>query len=137
MGKNDNRRQKILIIEDEIPMLETVATRLVYEGFYVLKAKNEERGSDIAFNEHPDLILLDATPQKIDSITIFEKLQKDDWGKKVDVIILSKTDYNVVANDISRISNDYIMKSDCKLKDIIKKIKTKLKKRQLLNSVIA
>ena len=57
MGSGD--RKKILIIDDDLDILETMTSLLEYEGFQILSADSVEKGMELIGAEVPDLILLD------------------------------------------------------------------------------
>ena len=50
---------KILVIDDEAPILESIAYNLRREGYEVLTAEDAAEGMELARRESPDLILLD------------------------------------------------------------------------------
>lgn len=58
------------------------------EEFHALGAKDGEEGLELALKEKPDLILLDVIMPKMDGMTMMKKLRKDNWGKKVPIILL-------------------------------------------------
>lgn len=120
-------KKKVLVVEDEKPLSKAIEKKLSHEDFEVLTAFNGENGLNTALKERPDLILLDVIMPKMDGFEVLEKLREDEWGKDVEVILLTNL------GDSSRVKNsdqnhiDYLIKSDWKLKDIITKINEKLK----------
>jgi len=126
-AKPEQNGKKLLIVEDEEPMLNILSDEFKREGFAVSKAKEGQAGLDFALKEHPDIILLDILMPGMDGLEMLKKLRADEWGKKVPVILL--TNYS----DIEKISEavqigiaGYLVKSDWKLKDVIKKVKEQL-----------
>jgi len=82
------KKQKILLVEDEETLLKLLTMELTKEGFSVAKARNGKEGIDVAFREHPDLILLDIIDAKMDGVVDDGRVaQKDEWGKTVPIII--------------------------------------------------
>jgi DNA-binding response OmpR family regulator len=119
--------KKILLVEDDAALSGALIAKLNSEGFFTLMAKNGEEGLDLAFDNHPDLILLDIIMPKMDGVTMLKKLRLDTWGKDVPVIVmsnLSEADKNIdiVDADIQA----YLVKSDFPLADIVEKIKSVL-----------
>lgn len=51
--------KKILVVDDEKPIRELLRHKLSVQGFEVLTAKNEKEFRDHAFEQKPDLIILD------------------------------------------------------------------------------
>lgn len=123
--------KKILVvevIEDETSLRNALHDKLSEEGFSVLGAKNGKEGLEMALKEHPDLILLDVVMPVMDGLTMLDKLRHDEWGTEVPVILLT----NLPDKEDEAIrspfgSLDYIIKSDWKLEDVVKKIREKLK----------
>lgn len=72
--------KRILIVEDEIPMLKALVDKFSRAGFETLEAKNGIEGLAVALKEHPDLVLLDLVMPKMDGVKMMEKLREDSWG---------------------------------------------------------
>src|SRR5579872_5642074 len=118
--------KKILIVEDEKPMLDAVADTLKQNRFAVVTADNGEDGLNTALKEHPDLLLLDIFMPKMDGLTMLETLRNDPWGHDVSVIIL--TNLNPDADQTIRSILEhkpafYLIKSNVTLENIVSKIK--------------
>jgi len=121
--------KKILIIEDELDMLEVLGDKFSAENFEVLKAKNGDEGLEVSLREHPDIILLDLVMPKMDGMTTMKKLREDEWGKTVPIIILtnlSATDEKLIMGMVEGEPMYYLVKSDWKIKDVVKKVKEAL-----------
>lgn len=124
----DNK--KILIVEDEEAVQRAIAEALINQSFATLAAKDGEEGLNIALTQHPDLILLDILMPKMDGMIMLQKLRKDEWGKKVPVIILTNVNPNSSYVINSVLNNEpayYLVKADVKLEGIVDKIKEVLK----------
>jgi len=86
-----------------------------------------EEGLFSALNARPDLILLDILLPKIDGLTLLKTLRKDEWGKNVPVIILSNlSEPSNVAAAIDADVHEYLVKTDWKIADVIKRIRKKV-----------
>jgi DNA-binding response OmpR family regulator len=68
--------ERILIIEDELPMRTALEDALVAEGYRVLTAADGENGLKRALSEKPDLILLDIMMPKLDGYTVCAELRR-------------------------------------------------------------
>lgn len=123
-----NDSKKILIVEDEISLINVLYDKLAKEGYNVLKAMDGKAGLDTATSEHPDLILLDINLPVMDGITMLKELRKDEFGKTVEVVMLTNfNEYKLLADALTLGAHDYIVKSDWKLEDILKLVRNKLK----------
>lgn len=121
--------QKILIVEDDDSLRRAVVEKLSREGFIALQADSGITGLDCAFREHPDLILLDVVMPKMDGLTMLSRLREDAWGKGARVIMLTNVnDGESVLESLNQSVFDYLVKSDWKLEDIVKKIRERLER---------
>ena len=119
--------KKILIVEDEDSLLKVLHEIFIDEGFNVLIAKDGEDGLKIALRDHPDMILLDLVMPKKDGITFLKELREDEWGKSATVIVLSNLkDAEEVSVALEQKAFDFLIKTDWKLEDVVKKVKLKL-----------
>ena len=122
-------KETILIIEDEKSLREATTDALQRKDFLTLSAKNGKDGINVALSKHPDLILLDLIMPEMDGMTALKIIRQDTWGATVPVIILTNLSAinGSVDHDAARhIPTQYLIKSDWKLNDIIKKIKKTL-----------
>jgi len=121
---NDN---KILIVEDDESLLNVLTDSFTAEGFTVLSAANGAIGLETALKEQPDIILLDIQMPVMDGLAMLDKLRQDDWGKQAEVILLTNfSDTEKVAIAAEKGAYDYLVKSDWKTEDIVKRVKKKL-----------
>jgi len=122
-------QKKVLIVEDEAPLRQALVDKLGREEFTTLEAVNGKEGLERALKGHPDLILLDIVMPVMDGMTMLKELRKDSWGKKVPVILLtnlSATQEDIVTGLVENEPSYYLVKSDWKIADVIKKIKETL-----------
>lgn len=119
----NEKGKKILIIEDEIPLLNVLGRKLEEAGFRVIGAVNGEEGYVTAIKRHPDLILLDLLMPVMGGIDFLAKLREDEWGKKANVSVitnLSDPDKQAQAEGYGVI--DFITKADWSIEKIVARI---------------
>src|SRR5438876_7060332 len=68
--------ERILIIEDELPMRTALMDVLQAEGYRVLSAADGESGLQRALDEKPDLILLDIMMPRLDGYAVCAELRR-------------------------------------------------------------
>lgn len=120
-------QKTILIIEDEKSLRGAMVDILCHKNFLPLEAKNGKEGVEIALLKHPDLILLDLIMPEMDGIAVLKKIREDVWGATVPIIILtnlSATNDQLVTDAVAHEFTYYLIKSDWKIHDIIRKIET-------------
>lgn len=115
--------KKILIIEDELPLLKALVQKFTKENFSIFEATDGLEGFKTAIVEHPDLILLDILMPRMDGLTMLSNLRKNAWGATVPVIILTNIGANtkVLDNIIKNQPAYYFLKSKIKLEKIVEK----------------
>jgi DNA-binding response OmpR family regulator len=120
--------KKILVIEDEDSLSEVLFNKLTFEGFDVLVAKDGFEGLRLASENHPDLIILDIIMPEMDGVSMLQKLRNDDWGKEVPVIMLTNlSDTDKISEVMTLGVDDFLVKANWEITDLVKKIKEKLK----------
>ena len=118
-------QKTILVVEDERSLRDAIVDILHLKNFLTLEAKNGREGVELALAKHPDLILLDLIMPEMDGMTALKKIRTDAWGEKVPVIILtnlSATNEQLVEDMVTHKPMHYLIKSDWKLYDVVKKI---------------
>jgi len=126
---NKNKKNIILIVEDEVIISKTYAEELRDEGFIVFTAGNGKDGLKIALLKKPDLILLDILMPVMDGLTMMDKLRKKNiYGKNVPIVLLSNlsSSEEKIMKTVTNTKNEptsYFVKSDWDLDDVVAKIK--------------
>jgi len=118
-------QKKVLIVEDEKSLLDIMREEFKEAGFLVATAMDGQEGLAAAKKESPDLILLDIAMPKMDGLTMAKELAAA--GKDIPIIFLTNLDdLDHVSNAIGLGSFDYLIKSNWKLEDVVKRAKEKL-----------
>jgi len=81
--------KKILIVDDEVGMLESLERKLEADGFEVILATNGQEASERIFSYHPDLVLMDIVLPDIEGSEIVKRLQADPVTRKIPIVFLS------------------------------------------------
>ena len=124
-----NGKHTVLIVEDEVTMANTMSDALTNEGFETYIAVDGEQGLKMALEKHPDLILTDLNMPNMDGLAMIHGIRKDDWGKDVEIIILTNvSDVAALETAMSEGTFYYMVKSDVSLADIVTKVKSRLLK---------
>lgn len=100
---------RLLIVEDEKELLESIAEGLRLSGYAVDTASDGAEAEDLFWSETYDLIVLDINLPKIDGFTLLEEIREED--KQVNVIML--TARTQVADRVKGLdlgANDYLIK---------------------------
>jgi len=68
--------RKILVVDDEKPIVDLISFNLKKEGHEIIEAHDGEEAYNLALSEKPDLILLDVMLPKMDGFTVCRKLRE-------------------------------------------------------------
>jgi two-component system alkaline phosphatase synthesis response regulator PhoP len=82
-------QKKILVVDDEPDLVETVRFPLELEGYQVLVSYNGEDGLNQARGENPDLIILDLMLPKLDGYKVCRLLKFDERYKHIPILMLT------------------------------------------------
>ncbi|EKE21421.1 MAG: Two component transcriptional regulator, LuxR family [uncultured bacterium] len=121
---NMKQKKKILVVEDEAPLSRALKDKFESEGFEVMVAENGAVGLEVAFKELPDMILLDIAMPVMDGLEMLKLLKENEVGKNLKVIILTNygdMDKFMEAKELG--ANDYLVKADWGMSDIVEKVK--------------
>ncbi len=101
--------ERILIIEDELPMRTALQDVLTGEGYRVLTAPDGEIGLQKAVDEKPDLVLLDIMMPKLDGYAVCTELRR--LSNPVPILMLTakgQVEDRVQGLDVG--ADDYLVK---------------------------
>ena len=120
--------KKILIVDDEQDIVETLKFMLEAEGYECFCAYDGENGLTLAKDIIPDLMILDVMMPKINGYKISRLLKYDTKYKDIPIIMVtarSQEEDKLIGQETG--VNEYITKP-FELDDIIKKVKEYLEK---------
>ena len=101
--------ERLLIVEDELPMRTALQDVLQSEGYRVLNAQDGESGLRRAMEEKPDLILLDIMMPKLDGYAVCAELRR--LSNPVPILMLTakgQVEDRVIGLDAG--ADDYLVK---------------------------
>lgn len=68
--------KKILIVDDEKPIVDVLKFNLEKDGYKTIEAYDGEQALEMAFSAMPDLIILDVMLPKMDGFTVCKKIRQ-------------------------------------------------------------
>lgn len=123
MAKND-KKIKILIVEDDVFLSDLYKTKFTLDGFEVITAYDGEKGLELAEKNLPQVILLDLVLPKMSGFAVLENLKKEKATKDIPVVLLTnlgqKSD---VENGLQLGAVDYLIKAHFMPSEVVAKIK--------------
>jgi two-component system alkaline phosphatase synthesis response regulator PhoP len=103
--------QKILVVDDEEPILELLKYNLEKEGYEVKTASDGQMAVDVAKKFHPDLVLLDIMMPKMDGVEACRLIRANPELTNTFIVFLTARaeEYSeIAAFDVG--ADDYILK---------------------------
>lgn len=82
-------KPRILLVDDEMSIIQTVQTRLKHEGYDVLIAKDGQEALTIARAEQPALIILDLMLPKLNGYEVCTMLKQDTRYQKIPIMLFT------------------------------------------------
>ncbi|MEO8637337.1 MAG: response regulator [Candidatus Taylorbacteria bacterium] len=128
--KTDEKKNIVLIVEDEVKMLAALSEKFEREGFAVEGAQDGKIGLERALSIKPDIIVLDILMPVKDGLTMLKELRMaNEWGKTVPVVILT----NLSADNPETIRtvaetepSYYLVKTDWTINQVVEKVREQL-----------
>ncbi len=121
-------QKKVLLAEDDASVRQVLRKELERDSIAVIEAADGQEALDKALAERPNVILLDVIMPKMHGMEILRKIQEDEWGKDVPIILLTNfADDPKVAEAVKEGRCELINKAETNLTAILKAIKDKLK----------
>lgn len=120
-----NSTKRVLVVDDEAPILEAVAYGLRKEGFRVSMAANAEACMRIFRDEHPDLVILDVM---LPSASGFEVCKKIRATKSTPIILLTaRADERDKLTGLELGADDYVTKP-FSVRELVARVKAVLRR---------
>ena len=114
----------ILIAEDEEFLARAVKDNLEVEGYDVQIAENGEEAVKLIRKRVPDMILLDLLMPKKDGFYVLEELKNNPEWKLIPVVVFwNLGDDTNLKKAISMGANDYFVKAQHPIEEVIDKVK--------------
>jgi DNA-binding response OmpR family regulator len=128
--------KKILVIDDHADSVFLLKDRLEREGYEVITAYDGKSGLKRAFNDNPDLILLDIVMPDIDGLEVCRTILNTQSTKDIPVILLTgKVDADGTKEGLQAGAFDYIRKPVNKT-ELLARIHSALKLRETTKLLI-
>lgn len=115
---------KILVSEDDQLVSGSLCQALTLAGYEPHPAYDGEAALNSAKELKPDLILLDIMMPKLDGMSVLWELKANEATAKIPVIVLTNiADVETISKIIQGGANDYLLKSDQSVEQVVNKVK--------------
>ena len=126
--------EKILVVDDEVTLLETLSYNLKKQGYDVEMASDGPTALELARSNHPDLIVLDIMLPGMDGFEVCREIRKD---MNTPVLMLTARD-----DEIDRVvglevgADDYLTKP-FSMRELLARVKALLRRVRLIREELA
>lgn len=125
----DSPPQKILIVEDAMPMAKTLALKFEYDGFTVRSVYDGNEALAILKQESFDVILLDLIMPNLDGFMVMEEMKK--IANKTPVFVLTNLSQDEDKKKLEVLgAQAFFVKSDISMQAVVDRVKSFLAKSQ-------
>jgi len=118
--------RKILIVEDEAPLLDSYAELVLAGGITPLKAFDGYQGLDILSSNigQIDLVLLDLMMPGVDGLEVLKTVKgnEDKYGTMPIIILTNMTSESVIKEAFNIGASSYLVKTDLDYEGLIKEL---------------
>lgn len=120
----DERKPRILLIEDDVFMIDLLVQELKGAGFDTAVAKTGAEAVQKFEEEKPDLILLDVILPDQSGFETLRQIRRKPQGAETKVIVLSNIGENKDQEEARRLgAADYLVKANSSLPEIVEKVR--------------
>ncbi|MFP3897504.1 MAG: response regulator transcription factor [Anaerolineales bacterium] len=126
--------RRILIVEDEATLLETLEYNLERQGYHVFTAADGLTALEVARSEEPDLVILDLMLPRLDGFEVCRILRQE---MSVPILILTALDEEVdkvVGLEVG--ADDYLTKP-FSMRELVARVKALLRRERLVREELA
>lgn len=119
-----NKQYKILLVEDEPALQQSLGDKIEREGWHYIPALDGQEGLNLLKKDKPDLVLLDLRMPKMGGLEMLQEARKIYNKKNLPVIILTNYEEGTnVSQSLALGADVFLVKANYSLEEIIEKIK--------------
>ena len=116
------KKPKILIVDDEKEITETISAILEEEGFKVSSAFDGQEALLKVEKENPDLIILDIMLPKIDGFKLYRLIRFDEKYREIPIVVLTARVKDLARLKEVGISEAYYIEKPFRYETLIEKV---------------
>jgi DNA-binding response OmpR family regulator len=124
---------KVLVVDDEVTLVETIRYNLKREGYEVVTALDGQQALDVARREQPDLVVLDLMLPKLGGFEVCRALRRE---SSVPILMLTARDEEVdrvVGLELG--ADDYLTKP-FSMRELVARVKAMLRRVQMVRAEV-
>ena len=119
----------VMLVDDEVPFVETMAKRLEERNFEIIKAFSAEEGLEkLRTNQHLDVIVLDVKMPGMDGLEMLKKIKTGFFRTEV-ILLTGQATIEAGIDGMKLGAYDFLMKP-CDIEEIVSKVAAATKKKR-------
>ena len=126
--------EKVLVVEDEPTLVETLSYNLARQGYAVVTATDGRTALELARRERPDLILLDVMLPELDGIEVCRILRQE---TAVPIIMLTARDEEIDKVVGLEVGADDYMTKPFSMRELMARVRALLRRVRLMREEMA
>lgn len=126
------KKTKLLLIDDEKPLLQNLKQILEFEDFEVVTAGNGIEGLTQYEKESPDLVICDIMMPEMDGYGFIRNLRTKGYTSTPFIFLTAKSDYDDLREGMNFGADDYLVKP-VKSSQLLEAINTRLQRKREIN----
>lgn len=124
--------RKVVIIEDEVPLLDSISDMLTYASYDVTPFRNGLKALEHIREQTPDIVLCDIMMPVIDGFQILQALRDDPQTATIPFIFLTaKADRDSMRSGMNLGADDYLTKPFT-LEELLSALETRIERQQII-----
>jgi len=119
-----DRKNKVLIVEDDVFLLNMYAEKFTLENYQVFAAEEGKKGVKLALKEKPDIILLDIILPGMNGFDVLKAIKEDESTRHIPVILLTNlSQRDDINKGLELGAVDYLIKAHFMPSEVVEKVK--------------
>lgn len=115
---------KVLVIDDESDILDTLAPRLEHNHFECVTATTANEGLELALKLKPDLILLDLNLPQMSGFGFLREMKNNEKLKGIPVIVFTALGDEEIAREAMDLGAVGFLVKTCDTRELLSMVKT-------------
>jgi DNA-binding response OmpR family regulator len=125
----EDKKIKVLIIEDEEMLANMYEVKFQNEGFEVIKALDGATGLELSKTTSPDFALLDVIMPKMDGFSVLKSIREDEKTKNLPVMLLTNLGQDEDVQKGKELGAvGYLVKANVTPAEVVEAVKKELEK---------
>lgn len=118
------KKQKVVILEDDLALAKSLSTALGRESYEVFSAVDGETGLRTIEEKKPDLVILDIVLPRKSGFEVMEEISSRDDLKNIPVMVLTNLESSEDVNRMLELGvKSFLVKTNYSLEEVVAKIK--------------